>query len=28
VQDRLFQSDFDRLLKQIESRDKQGDDDA
>ena len=28
VQDRLFESDFDRLLKQIESSDKQGDDDA
>ncbi|WP_130471541.1 virulence RhuM family protein [Candidatus Magnetaquicoccus inordinatus] len=28
VQDRLFESDFDRLLKQIESDNKQGDDDA
>ena len=28
VQNRLFESDFDRLLKQIESGDKQGDDDA
>jgi hypothetical protein len=28
VQDRLFESDFDRLLKQIESGSKQGDDDA
>jgi hypothetical protein len=28
VQDRLFESDFDRLLRQIESGDKQGDDDA
>ncbi|EQD26491.1 virulence protein, partial [mine drainage metagenome] len=28
MQDRLFESDFDRLLKQIESGDKQGDDDA
>ncbi len=28
VQDRLFESDFDRMLRQIESGDKQGDDDA
>jgi len=28
VQDRLFESDFDRLLKQIESGNKQGNDDA
>ena len=28
VQDRLFESDFDRLLKQIESENKQGKDDA
>jgi hypothetical protein len=28
VQDRLFESDFDRLLKQIESSDKQGEDDV
>ena len=28
VQDRLFESDFDRLLKQIESGSKQGKDDA
>lgn len=28
VQDRLFESDFDRLLKQIEPENKQGKDDA
>lgn len=28
VQDRLFESDFDRLLKQIESGGKRGQDDA
>ena len=28
VQDRLFEGDFDRLLKQIESENKQGKDDA
>jgi hypothetical protein len=28
VQDRLFESDFDRLLKQVESENKQGKDDA
>jgi len=28
VQDRLFESDFDRLLKQIKSGNKQGKDDA
>jgi hypothetical protein len=27
VQDRLFESDFDRLLKQIEAGNKQGNDD-